>query len=177
MNGHREKEEDLASELRQGAGREWAEEAAEDERLTEKGRVRRMTLGDRGREFVEQGKRLRAEAGAQTFTGRVVYAGSDYAVLERADDLVALRLEAATWTVEHAAGEGATQYGGAFTFAAHLSELEHSGEFVRLLLSDGRALLGSISVAASDHLDLSQDGVTVVVPYRVLVAVVRPTPR
>ncbi len=177
MGEEREIDQSLGSELRQSAGREWVEEAAEDEKLTELLRRRRMSLGDNAREMVERGLRVRVETGPQTFTGQVVFAGSDYAVVERSDDLVAVRLDSAIWILEHREGEGNQQFGGAVTMAAHLSELASTEETIRLVLDDGRALVGSISVVAAEHLEVTQDATLVLVPLRQLVAVIRPLPR
>lgn len=177
MSEDRETEQNLGSELRQGAGREWAEELAEDERLTELGRRRRMDMADRAREFVARGQRVRVETGPQTFTGEVVFAGSDYAVIDRADDIAAVRLDAAIWTVEQYEAGGHEQSGGSTTMKAHLAELESTGETIRLITGDGKALLGSVSVVGADHVEVDQDGLAVVVPLSRIVAVVRPKPR
>ncbi len=174
MPEEREIDQNLESELRQTAGREWAEDSAENERWAELIRKRRMQLGDQAREFVHRGQRVRVETGSQTFTGEVVFAGSDYAVIERADDIAAIRLDAATWTIEPSEAGGHEQSGGATTLKAHLSELESTGETARFLVTDGRALIGSVSVVAADHIVLNQDSVEVVVPLALVVAVVRP---
>ena len=177
MAAEREIDQNLGSELRQTAGREWVEEAAEDERVTEHMRSRRMNLADQATEFVHRGQRVRVQTESQTFTGEVVFAGSDYAVIERADDIAAIRLDAATWTIEATEAGGHEQSGGAKTLKAHLSELEAAGETVRLLVTDGMPLIGSISVVASDHIVLNQDSLDVVVPLGLVVAVVRPRSR
>lgn len=176
MTEERENGGYLESELRQGAGREWAEEAAEDEHLSELMRLRRMDLGAKAQELVDQGRRVRVETGPQTFAGAVTFAGSDYAVVARADDVVAVKLDAATWTVEQIEATEQAQPGGAETLTAHLAELSSTGETVRLIVSDGRALVGSISVVATDHLEVDQGGPPVVVPLRMLLAVIRPKP-
>jgi hypothetical protein len=176
MPEEREIDQNLESELRQSVGREWVEEAAENERWTELIRKRRMQLEDQARELVHRGQRVRVETGSHTFTGEVVFAGSDYAVVERADDLAAVRLDAATWTIEAGETGGHEQSGGATTLKAHLSELESTGELVRLLVSDGRALVGHVSVVATDHVVVGQDAMQVVVPLGLVVVVVRPRP-
>ena len=91
---------DVESHLRHGAGREWLEEAAEDEQLTELLRRRRLDLSGRVLELVHRGERVRAETGAHTFSGRVVYAGADFASIDRGDDRVEIVLDSAIWTVE-----------------------------------------------------------------------------
>ncbi|MET0696830.1 MAG: hypothetical protein ABWZ58_05325, partial [Acidimicrobiia bacterium] len=74
---------DVESHLRHGAGREWLEDAAEDEQLTELLRRRRLDLSGRVLELVHRGERVRTEMGAHTFSGRVVYAGADFASIDR----------------------------------------------------------------------------------------------
>ena len=176
MSEKRETEQNLESELRQTAGREWAEEAAEDERLTELMRSRRMELGQRARELVDSGNRVRVETGNQTFAGQLTYAGTDYAVVDRGDDLVAVRLDSGTVAVEPGTGPPAGQSGAPTSLKAHLAELASTGESLRLIVGQ-RALIGSIDVVAEDHLVFNQDGQTILVPFRQLVAVVRPKPR
>jgi len=168
---------DIESHLRHGAGREWLEEAAEDEKLTELLRRRRLDLSGRVLELVHRGERVRAETGAHTFSGRVVYAGVDFASIDRDEDLVEVVLDAAVWTVEKGASGGIEQSGTMLTFRARLAEIAAATESVRMVVIDGRAIVGSIDVVATDHIELTQDGTTVVVPTRQVVAVIRPTSR
>lgn len=177
MEKERETHQNLESELRQEAGREWAEEAAEDEHLTELMRRRRLNLGDAAREMVDRGQRVRVETGAQTFAGEVVFAGADYAIVERADDVVSIRLDAAIWTIEQIEVGGHEQSGGAATMKAHLTDIASTDESVRLIVGDGRALIGSIDLVAADYLEVNQDSLSVVVPFAQLVAVIRPRAR
>ncbi len=156
------------------AGREMNAEAAEDERLTELLRRRRQGMADLALEWVHRGQRVRAELGSQTFTGHVVHSGSDYLTLDRAEDQVILPLDRATWTLEPDPAPGHEQMGGAGSFKARLSELESTGETVRLLVADGRALVGSVGVVASDQIEVHQDHLTVMVPLGLVAAVVTP---
>jgi hypothetical protein len=164
---------EIEAHLRQGAGREWNEEAAEDESLTELLRRRRMSLADRALELVHRGERVRAETASQTFTGRLVYAGSDFATVDRGDDLVEVVLESATWVVEPSTTGGQEQSGEPLSFKARLAEMAASQESLRILVGDGRALIGSIEVVATDHAEIRQDGNTVIIPIRQIVAVIR----
>jgi len=167
----------LESELRQGAGREWSEEAAEDERMTEKLRERRMELSGRMREFVARGQRVRAEAGSLSCSGTVVFAGTDYSVIDRDDDEVAVRLMSATWTLEPGGRSGHHQTGNSMSFKAHLAQLESSGEEVRIVIGDGRQTSGSVTTAAQDSIVIDHDGTEVLIPLVAVIAVARPKPR
>ena len=58
-----------------------------------------------------------------------------------------------------------------------LAEIAARVEPVRVVVVDGRAIVGSVDVVATDHIELSQDGNTIVVPIRQVVAVIRSTSR
>ena len=164
----------MEAHLRHGAaGREWIEEAAEDEKLTELLRRRRLDLGGRVLELVHRGERARAETEGQTFSGQVIYAGSDFATLDRGEDLVEVVLDTAIWAVEPATAGGHEQSGTPLSFRARLSEIASSGAQIRLVVADGRAMVGSLEVVATDHVEISQDGKPVVIPIRLIVAVIR----
>jgi len=162
---------ELESVLRE-AGREMIEEAAEDERLTELLRRRRLEMSDLALDWVHRGQRVRAEAGTQTFSGQVVFAGTDYLTLERVEDQVAVRLDRATWTLEPELGQGHEQTGVATSLKARLAELADSGETVRLVVVEGRALVGSVVVVAADQVEVRQDHLTVLVPSDLILAVI-----
>jgi hypothetical protein len=168
---------ELETHLRHGAGREWVDEAAEDEQLSELLRRRRLDIGGRVLELVHRGERARAETQGQTFSGQVVYAGSDFATIDRSEDLVEVVLEAAIWTIEPATAGGHEQSGTPLSFRARLAEIASSGAQVRLVVADGRAIVGSVEVVATDHVQVSQDGNVVVMPIRLIVAVIRPSAR
>ena len=163
---------DVESHLRQSIGREWQEEAAEDEMLTELLRKRRLDLSGRILELVHRGERVRAEIGTHTFSGRVVYAGADFASVDRGEDLVEVVLDAAVWTVRKPSG-GIEQSGDMLTFRARLAEISATAEQMRMIVIDGRAIVGSIDVVATDHVEVTQDGNTIVVPIRQIAAVIR----
>lgn len=168
---------ELADHLRQGAGRELREEAAEDERLTELLRRRRLDLGGRLLESVHRGERVRAETGSHNFAGLLVYAGADFATVQRADDVVEVVLAAAVWTVESSPTGGVDQTGEPLTFRARLAEIASTPETVIVALREGRNIVGSIDVVTGDHLDIDQDGSTVLVPLALVTAVIRSSPR
>jgi hypothetical protein len=164
---------ELESVLRE-AGREMIAEAAEDERLTELLRRRRQSLADLALEWVHRGQWVRAELGSQTFSGRVVFAGSDFLTLEREEDHVAIPLHRATWTLEPDSTSGSEQLAAASSLKARLAELESTGEVIRLLVGDGRALVGSVAVVAADQVEISQDRHSVMVPLEQVGAVIIP---
>jgi hypothetical protein len=168
---------EIEAHLRHGAGREWIEEAAEDEKLTELLRRRRLDLGGRVLELVHRGERARAETQGQTFTGHVIYAGSDFATLDRGEDLVEVVLETAIWAVEPATRGGHEQSGTPLSFRARLAEIASSGAQVRFVIADGRAVVGSVEVVATDHVEISQDGNPILMPIGLISAVIRPNDR
>jgi len=168
---------EIEAHLRHGAGREWLEDAAEDEQLTEVMRRRRLGLADRARELVHRGERVRAEAGSHTFSGQVVYAGSDFATVDRGEDLVEVVLDAALWTVEHGDSGGEEQNGEPLSFRARLAEVAAAPGAVRVIVADGRVIMGSVELVAADHVEMAQDGNTVVIPIRLIVAMIRPNAR
>ena len=171
MDEQQNPDPELESVLRE-AGRGMIEEAAEDERLTELLRRRRLELSDLALEWVHRGQRVRAEAGTQTFAGQVVFAGTDYVTIERVEDQVAVRMDRATWTLEPDHGEGREQTGAATSLKAWLSELADSGEMVRLVVAEGRALVGSVAVVAADQVEVRQDHLVVLVPADLILAVI-----
>ena len=168
---------EIEAQLRQGVGREWLEEAAEDEQLTELLRRRRLGLGDRAWELVHRGQRVRAEIGSQTFSGQIVYAGSDFATVDRGEDLVEVILDAAVWTVEHGNSGGQEQSGEPLSFRARLAEVAAAAAPVRVIVADGPVIMGSVELVAADHVEMAQDGNTIVIPIRLIVALIRTNAR
>lgn len=177
MPGERENDPNLESELRQTAGREWAEEAAEDESLTELMRRRRLGLGEQARDSLTAGARATCEVANLAFAGDLVYAGTDFAVIDRGDDLVAILLDAGIWRFELEDGKAVHQTDQALSMKGHLGELAANGEQVRLLAADGRNRVGSISLVATDHIEVDDGGTRWLVPLSQLVAVIRARPR
>jgi hypothetical protein len=168
---------EIETELRQGAGREWAEEAAEDEQLTELLRRRRLDLGSRMLEVVHRGERVRAEIGSQTFAGLLTVTGSDFATVARSDDEVDVVLDHAVWTIEPSQSGGAEQSGVSLSFKGRLAEISSQAAMVRIVTNDGRAVVGVIDVVATDHVEVAQDGNRVVIPIPMISAVIRSTAR
>lgn len=165
---------DLAAELRQGAGREWAEEAAEDERLTELGRRRRLTLMDVAKEMVNKGQRASIEFSGHTFSGAVVWAGEDFATIQGAGQLCEVRLEAATWSVLPVGEPAETWPTGPESLRAALFAHAESDIIVRLAFPAGEIAIGSIDVVAGDHVEFKDaDGRHLYVATSRILAVIR----
>lgn len=164
----------LASELRQGAGREWAEEAAEDERLTELHRRRRLTLADQAKEFVNRGDRVSVEFSGHSFGGAVTRAGEDYVTIDGPGQAADIKLDAARWSVMSSDQPAETTPGGAESFRAVLHEHSASEQVVRLALPGGDMVMGRIAVVAEDHVEVSDpDQRRLIVPMSLILGVVR----
>jgi hypothetical protein len=176
MDHDRQPDPNLASELRQGAGREWSEEAAEDERLTELHRRRRLTLSDQAKEFVNRGDRVSVEFGGHNFGGAVTRAGEDYATVEGPDQAADIKLHTARWSVISSDQPTATIPGGAESFRAVLHEHSASEQVMRIALPGGDMVLGKVAVVAEDHVEVSDpDQRRLIVPMTMILAVVRST--
>ncbi len=174
MEYGRQPDPNLGSELRQGAGRDWNEEAAEDERLTEVHRRRRLTLSDQAKELVNRGDRVSVEFGGHSFGGAVAWAGEDYATVEGPGQTADIRLEAARWSLITNDQPAETSHGGAESFRALLHERSASGEVGRLALPGGDMVIGKVAVVAEDHVEVSDvDGRRLIVPMNLILAVVR----
>lgn len=166
----------LASELRQGAGREWSEEAAEDERLTELHRRRRLTLSDQAKEFVNRGDRVSVEFSGHSFGGAVTKAGADYATVEGPDQAADIKLDSARWSVMTADQPAETVPVGAESFRAVLHEHSASEQVLRIALPGGDMVIGKVAVVAEDHVEVSDpDQRRLIVPMSMILAVVRST--
>ena len=167
-------DENLASELRQGAGREWAEEAAEDERLTELQRRRNMTLGDQAKEMVNRGDRVSVDFSGHTFGGAVAAAGEDYATVDGPGQTADIKLAEARWSVLPLDTPGETGAPGAATFQALLHEYSAAGNIIRLALPGGDMVIGTLKVVAGDHVEVEDvDQRRLIVPTKMILAVVR----
>lgn len=174
MDYGRQPDPDLASELRQGAGREWNEEAAEDERLTEVHRRRRLSLSDQAKELVNRGERVSVEFSGHSFGGAVVVAGEDYVTVDGPGQTADIRLDAARWSVLHSDRPVETGAVGAESFRARLHEHSASDHVVRLALPGGDMVIGKVAVVAEDHVEvIDVDERRLLVPMRLILAVVR----
>lgn len=164
----------LASELRQGAGRDWTEEAAEDERLTELQRRRRLTLADQAKEFINRRDRVSVEFGGHSFTGGVVSGGEDYATVEGPGQVADIRLAAARWSLLPSDRASEPSPGGPESFRALLHQYAASEENVRLALPGEDMVIGKIRIIADDHVELDDvDSRRLIIPIQMILAVVR----
>jgi hypothetical protein len=174
MEYGRQPDPDLASELRQGAGREWDEEAAEDERLTEVHRRRRLSLGDQAKEMANRGERVSVEFGGHSFGGAVITAGEDYVTIDGPGQIADIKLDVARWSVLPSDQPAETSTGGAESFRALLHQHSASSQVVRLALPGGDMVLGHLAVVADDHVEVKDvDDRRLLVPMNLILAVVR----
>lgn len=174
MDYERQPDPNLASELRQRAGREWAEEAAEDERLTELHRRRRMTLADQAKELVNKGDRVSVEFGGHSFSGAVSVAGQDYVTIEGPGQAADIRLAEARWSVLPNDAPSGAQATGPQSFKALLHEHSASERVVRLALPGGDMAIGAVGIVADDHIEMVDvDQRRLIIPMKMILAVVR----
>lgn len=165
---------DLASELRQGAGRDWNEEAAEDERLTELHRRRKMNLADQAKEMVNRGDRVSVDFYGHTFGGAVVAAGEDYITVQGPGQDADIKLAEARWSVLPLDTPAEAGPAGAESFLALLQEHSAAERICRLALPGGDMVIGTIKVVAKDHVDVQDvDRRRLIVPMKMILAVVR----
>ena len=164
----------LASELRQNVGPEWNEEAAEDERLTELYRRRRLSLEDMAKELVNRGDRVSVEFSGHSFSGAVTSAGSDYATVDGPGQVADIRLDSARWSVLISDTSGETNTAGPESFRALLHQHSSSENVVRLALPGGDMVIGRLAVVAEDHVEVDDvDNRRLIVPMPLILAVVR----
>lgn len=176
MDENNQPDPELGSELRQTAGKDWNEEAAEDERLTEIQRRRRLELADVVKEVASRGDRVTAQFGGHSFGGTVTSAGDDYATILGQGQIADVRLDAAVWSFASNPTPVETTPTAAGTFRALLHEYAANRERVRLALPDGDIALGGIDVVASDHVELKDpDGRRIYVPFEMILGVIRAT--
>ena len=151
-----------------------AEEAAEDERLTELHRQRRMTLEDRGKEMVNRGERVSVEFGGHSFSGAVAAAGADYVTIQGPGQSADVKTAEARWSILPLETPSDNQVAGVESFQALLHEHSEAGRNVRLALPGGDMVIGSITVVADDHVEMKDvDQRKLIVPTKMILAVVR----
>lgn len=166
----------MASELRQLAGRRWAEEAAEDERLSEKLRRRQTGLAEMMAEFASRGDRVSTEFGGHTFSGSVVEVGSDFATILGPGQVADIRLATAKWSVLVSAEPAEPRDRGVDSIVALLKLYEAEGTNLRLALPGGDMVIGMISVVASDHVEVADvDDRLFYVPIELVLGIIRST--
>ena len=166
----------LGAELRQGAGSEWAEEAAEDEQLTELMRKRGRTMTDVTREIAHRGDRVTVQFGGHSFGGIISHAGEDYATVVAPGQIADIRFDASIWSVVPAGDSAEPTAAGAETFRELLHECAAAGTRLRLSLPDNAILVGQVAVVAVDHLEVHDaDGRVLYLPIDMVFAAIRST--
>ncbi|HUG83596.1 MAG TPA: DUF2642 domain-containing protein, partial [Euzebya sp.] len=133
---------------------------------------RARTLADVARELVVRGDHIEVRAAGQSFSGTVVHAGADYAVLDTRRGPVDLVLTRGDHLrVTQRVREGGRAPGrGAKTLRARLTEHEVSGQRLCLLTADGE-VEGTLDAVAVDHVLVATRRGQVVVPQTAVVAV------
>jgi hypothetical protein len=171
--------DDLARELRHRVGGDVRAEAAEDETLTELQRLRARDLSDVAREAMHRGDSVTIRVAGLSFTHPIASVGADYLVMTTPDSVVDVHLPRAVLSVEPRPSGGRTGRPAAWTFRARLAEHEQASTPVEIALDTGDRIEGTIEVAATDHVVVS-DGETAarsLVPIGLIGAVLsRPRP-
>ena len=164
----------LGAELRQSSGAEWAAEAAEDERLTELHRRRRMTLADIGKELANRSDRVSVEFAGHKFSGVVVGAGEDYLTIAGSGQIAEVRTRFGQWAVLDSDGPRVERIEAPSSFRASLHQHAAAETMLRLTLPGGELLIGKIAVVAEDHIELTDtDGRGVYVPMNLIAGLIR----
>src|SRR5690606_26592292 len=124
--------EALARQLREGAGRELREEAAEDETLTEIQRRRHRDLADVARIAMHRGDRVLVSGAGLHLAHPVTAVGDDYLTMETDDGAVDVSLASVVMSVESRSSGGRSGVPST-TFRARLAEHEQSGAEVEVV--------------------------------------------
>lgn len=176
MAPDREPDPEIAAELRQTAGWELLEETAEDERLTELQRRRRLTIHDEIRELTHRRARVAVELGGHSFSGPLMWAGADYATLRAPGQDVDVRLFASAWEVLTSKTDVEGYVDGPDTFEMHLHQLAGGDDRVGLVTHNRDLPVGRIEVVATDHIEfVGPDGRRLLVPKDQVLATIRTT--
>ena len=174
MSQDQEPDQNLAAELRQTAGAEWVAEAAEDERLTEVLRRRKLNLGDIAKEMANRGERISVEFGGHSFTGAIIGAGDDYATIQGPGQVAEVGLQRARWSILNADGPPVESANTADTFRAALHQHAAGETTIRLALGRGDLVIGKIIVVATDHVELADvDERRLYIPIEIVLGTIR----
>jgi hypothetical protein len=170
--------EELARELRQTVGAELRAEAEITEHETHIGRLRRLGLSDITRAAMHRGDLVSLITATRTITGVPVFTGKDYLVCQTKTEIVDAPFERVLIRVERQPLGGHTTSGGAITFKARLSELEHTGEIVTIVTADaGMDIVGRFAVVATDHCIVEDpQGPRIHIPIGQICMIIRPRP-
>ncbi|HEX6947513.1 MAG TPA: hypothetical protein VF246_09205 [Acidimicrobiia bacterium] len=169
-----EQDPDLAG-LSSSLGRELAEEAAEDERLTAAYDRRRFDMAMVAKDMVNRGARVSVVFSGHTFSGLVIGGGSDHVTVEGAGQIGDIRLDAGYWSILPGADEGGgDRVATDETIMARLAEAAERGGMVRLALAGGEIVIGRVTVVAQDHVELTDaDDRALYVPGGLILAILR----
>ncbi len=168
--------EELPSILRQEAGREFAEEAAEEEQLTETLRQRRLDFAGVAEEAAHAGQRGTAEFDSKVHSGPIVATGSDYITLRLADQEADVYLPTAVWAFTDFEGEMPPPTRSGMSLKGRLGEHAAAASRVRVEVAGGSAIMGTIMTVADDHMRMEDaDGRDVYVSIEMVRAVIRST--
>ena len=169
-------DEELASHLRESAGREWTEEAAEDEGQTEILRQRQMDMLAVAEDAAHRGDRATAEIGGTTLSGPIISTGTDYLAIRLAEQEADILLNAATWSFVPGDNPVAGPKQSGMSFRGLLKQHAGTGGRLRIELGEGKAVMGVIKLVGKDHIRVEDpDGRIAYVPLINLRALIRAT--
>lgn len=165
---------DLASQLRDSAGREWAEEAAEDEEQTEALRQRQMDMLAVAEDAAHRGDRATAEMGDSILSGPIISTGTDYLTIGLAEQEADVLFDAGIWTFVPGDSSNSGPKQSGMSFLGLLKQHAGTGMRVRVELDGGRVVMGVIKLVSSDHIRVEDpDGRLAYVPTVIMRAVIR----
>ncbi|MEA1903038.1 MAG: hypothetical protein U9N56_05865 [Actinomycetota bacterium] len=165
----------LASELRATAGSEWAEEAAEDERMTEILRRRRLTMEELFKDMTHRGQRVSVEFGGHSFNGALIASGEDYAVILGPGQVAEVRFDSARWSaLPPTDAFEPVPASSPETFVGVLRSHESAETLIRLTLPGSDMVIGKIVTVGVDHVEFADaDQRQIYVPTELILGVVR----
>ncbi|MFP3914375.1 MAG: hypothetical protein ACLFWM_05835 [Actinomycetota bacterium] len=164
--------EDLARQLRQSAGHELRAEAAEDEELTERQRLRRRTLSGAAQAAMHRGDRVAVSVAGLSLSHPLLSVGEDYLTLEGDERWIDVPLAAGVITFHPRPAGGRSGRPEAATFRARVAELEQEQADAELVTRDGARWSGRIEILGADHVVLVEpDGRSHHVPLERVAAV------
>lgn len=168
--------DDLPSALRQGAGKEWSEEAAEEEQLTEATRQRSLDITAVLAEAAHKGQRATAEFSGKVYSGPIVATGTDYATIQLAEQEADILLAGAVWSFVDAPGPKTHSTSTGMTIKGRLKEHAGAGARLRMEVEGSSAIMGTINTVGQDQVWIDDaDGRSVYVPISLVRAVIRST--
>ncbi|HZD05520.1 MAG TPA: hypothetical protein VE173_11390 [Longimicrobiales bacterium] len=164
--------DELARSLRTGVGRELQEEAAEDELLSERRRLRHQDLAQALRAAMHSGDRVTANVGGMTLSHPLMSVGTDYLTMSDGEHFIDIRLAITRFTVEPRRQGGTSGSPAAHSFTARLAEHEQDETELELVCRRGDRVAGTLVVVAADHVVVEQaGGIRSIVPSGEIAAV------